>query len=143
MRGICSQSSNAGTRRIYHANLKDLWATSVSKVPALTDAQVRHLLAAQKADGLKAKRGRAILSTLFHHALLRAKFWTLTVRANRPACIPWACVVRGSTQLVLRLFGSSSDPTIHGLLFVRQRRLRRPARLGEYVSSLNDLLRGG
>lgn len=50
------------------------------KTPALSDAQVRHLLAAPKGDGVKAKRDRAILSTLFYHALRRAELCTLTVR---------------------------------------------------------------
>lgn len=50
------------------------------KTPALSDAQVRHLLAAPTGDGLKAKRDRAILSTLFYHALRRAELGALTVR---------------------------------------------------------------
>lgn len=50
------------------------------KTPALSDAQVRHLLAAPKGDGLKARRDRAILSTLFYHALRRAELCALTVR---------------------------------------------------------------
>lgn len=50
------------------------------KTPALSDAQVRHLLAAPKGDGLKAKRDRAILSVLFFHALRRAELCGLKVR---------------------------------------------------------------
>lgn len=50
------------------------------KTPALSDAQVRHLLAAPKGDSLKARRDRAILSTLFYHALRRAELCALRVR---------------------------------------------------------------
>ena len=50
------------------------------KTPALSDAQVRHLLAAPKGDGLKERRDRAILSVLFFHALRRAELCGLQVR---------------------------------------------------------------
>jgi len=50
------------------------------KTPAVSDAQVRALLAAPGGDGLKAKRDRAILSTLFYHAVRRAELCALTVR---------------------------------------------------------------
>lgn len=50
------------------------------RTPALSDAQVRHLLSAPKGDGLKAKRDRALLATLFYHALRRAELCALTVR---------------------------------------------------------------
>lgn len=49
------------------------------KTPALSDAQVRRLLAAPKCETLKAKRDRAILSVLFFHALRRAELCGLKV----------------------------------------------------------------
>ena len=45
--------------------------TAEGKTPAIGDHQARELLAAPAADTLKAKRDRAILSTLLFHALRR------------------------------------------------------------------------
>ncbi len=45
--------------------------TYEGKTPALSDAQVRHLLEAPKGQTLRAKRDRAIISILFYHALRR------------------------------------------------------------------------
>ena len=50
------------------------------KTPAISDAQVRALLIAPKGNSIKAKRDRAILSVLFHHALRRAELCTLKVK---------------------------------------------------------------
>jgi integrase/recombinase XerD len=50
------------------------------KTPAISDAQVRAMLNAPKGNSLKAKRDRAILSTLFYHAVRRAELCALTVR---------------------------------------------------------------
>jgi integrase/recombinase XerD len=50
------------------------------KTPALGDHQARALLAAPSGDGLQAKRDRAMLSTLLHHALRREELTTLKVR---------------------------------------------------------------
>jgi integrase/recombinase XerD len=50
------------------------------KTPALSEAQVHALLNAPKANGLKAKRDRAILSTLFYHTVRRAELCALTLR---------------------------------------------------------------
>ena len=50
------------------------------KTPAISDAQVRALLAAPKGNGIKAKRDRAILSALFYHALRRQELCTLKVK---------------------------------------------------------------
>ena len=53
------------------------------KTPALSDAQVRRLLAAPTGDGLKARRDRAILAVLFFHALRRAELCAIRVRDIR------------------------------------------------------------
>ncbi len=50
------------------------------KTPALSDAQVRQLLAAPSGDGLKARRDRAILAVLFFHALRRAELCAIKVK---------------------------------------------------------------
>ena len=50
------------------------------KTPAISDAQVRAMLNAPKGNSVKAKRDRAILSTLFYHAVRRAELCALTVR---------------------------------------------------------------
>ena len=50
------------------------------KTPAISDAQVRALLAAPQGNGTKAKRDRAILSALFYHALRRAELCQLKVK---------------------------------------------------------------
>jgi integrase/recombinase XerD len=50
------------------------------KTAALSDAQVRQLLAAPKGDGLKARRDRAILAILFFHALRRAELCAIRVK---------------------------------------------------------------
>jgi integrase/recombinase XerD len=52
----------------------------LGKTPALSDAQVRQLLAAPKGDGLKARRDRAILAVLFFHALRRAELCAIKVK---------------------------------------------------------------
>lgn len=49
------------------------------KTPAIGDHQARELLAAPAADKLKAKRDRAILSTLLYHALRREELCKLKV----------------------------------------------------------------
>jgi len=49
------------------------------KTPAIGDHQARELLAAPDADTLKAKRDRAILSTLLYHALRREELCKLKV----------------------------------------------------------------
>jgi len=53
------------------------------KTPAIGDHQARKLLTAPDADTLKAKRDRAILSTLLFHALRREELCKLTVRDAR------------------------------------------------------------
>ena len=53
------------------------------KTPALGDHQARELLAAPANDALKAKRDRAILSTLLYHALRREELCKLRVRHFR------------------------------------------------------------
>ncbi len=53
------------------------------KTPALGDHQARDLLVAPAADTLKAKRDRAILSTLLFHALRRAELCKLRVKDAR------------------------------------------------------------
>ena len=50
------------------------------KTPAISDAQVRAMLNAPKGNSVKAKRDRAILSTLFYHAVRRAELCALAVR---------------------------------------------------------------
>jgi integrase/recombinase XerD len=50
------------------------------KTPALSDAQVRELLAAPAGDSLKARRDRAILSLLFFHALRRGELCAMRVK---------------------------------------------------------------
>jgi integrase/recombinase XerD len=59
--------------------------TAEGKTPALGDHQARKLLVAPAADTLKAKRDRAILSTLLFHALRRAELCKLKVRDFRHA----------------------------------------------------------
>ena len=53
----------------WHAPKSD---STQGKTPALSDAQVRKLLAGPQGDGRKARRDRAILAVLFFHALRRA-----------------------------------------------------------------------
>src|SRR3954467_4079991 len=55
------------------------------KTPAIGDHQARELLGAPAADTLKAKRDRAILSTLLFHALRRDELCKLKVRDFRHA----------------------------------------------------------
>jgi site-specific recombinase XerD len=50
------------------------------KTPALGDHEVRKLLAAPQSDSIKAKRDRAILSTLLYHGLRREELCSLRVR---------------------------------------------------------------
>jgi site-specific recombinase XerD len=50
------------------------------KTPAISDAQVRRLLAAPEGPTLKAVRDRAILSILFYHALRREELCRLQVK---------------------------------------------------------------
>ncbi len=50
------------------------------KTPAVSDAQVRRLLAAPEGPSLKAVRDRAILSILFYHALRREELCRLSVK---------------------------------------------------------------
>ena len=59
--------------------------TAEGKTPAIGDHQARELLAAPAADTLKAKRDRAILSTLLFHALRRDELCKLKVRDFRHA----------------------------------------------------------
>ena len=54
--------------------------TSEGKTPAIGDHQARELLGIPDADTLKAKRDRAILSTLLYHALRREELCKLKVR---------------------------------------------------------------
>ena len=54
--------------------------TYEGKTPAISDAQVRHLLEAPKGQTLKAKRDRAIISILFYHALRRDELCKLMVK---------------------------------------------------------------
>ncbi len=54
--------------------------TYEGKTPAISDAQVRALLAAPQGQTLKAKRDRAILSILFYHALRRDELCKLMVK---------------------------------------------------------------
>lgn len=54
--------------------------TYEGKTPAISDAQVRALLAAPEGPSLKAKRDRAILSILFYHALRRDELCKLMVK---------------------------------------------------------------
>jgi site-specific recombinase XerD len=55
------------------------------KTPALGDHQARELLAAPEAETVKARRDRAILSTLLYHALRREELCKLRVRDFRHA----------------------------------------------------------
>ena len=57
--------------------------SSEGKTPAIGDHQARSLLAAPDTDSIKAKRDRAILSTLLFHALRRDELCRLTVRDAR------------------------------------------------------------
>jgi site-specific recombinase XerD len=50
------------------------------KTPALGDHEVRKLLAAPQGDSIKAKRDRAILSTLLYHGVRREELCSLRVR---------------------------------------------------------------
>ena len=50
------------------------------KTPALGDHEARKLLAAPQGDGIKAKRDRALLSTLLYHGLRREELCSLRVR---------------------------------------------------------------
>ena len=59
--------------------------TAEGKTPAIGDHQARELLAAPADDTLKAKRDRAILSTLLFHALRRDELCKLKVRDFRHA----------------------------------------------------------
>jgi integrase/recombinase XerD len=54
--------------------------TSEGKTPAIADHQARDLLIAPKKDTPKAKRDRAILSTLLYHALRREELCKLKVK---------------------------------------------------------------
>lgn len=50
------------------------------KTPAISDAQVRRLLASPEGSSLKATRDRAILSVLFYHALRREELCRLSIK---------------------------------------------------------------
>jgi site-specific recombinase XerD len=50
------------------------------KTPALGDHEVRKLLSAPQGDSLKARRDRAILSTLLYHGIRREELCTLRVK---------------------------------------------------------------
>jgi site-specific recombinase XerD len=54
--------------------------SSEGKTPAISDAQVRRLLAAPEGQSLKAVRDRAILSILFYHALRRDELCRLRIK---------------------------------------------------------------
>ena len=57
--------------------------TTEGKTPALGDHQARLLLDAPVGDGLKAKRGRAMLATLLYHGLRRDELPKLRVKEYR------------------------------------------------------------
>jgi site-specific recombinase XerD len=54
--------------------------TYEGKTPALGDHEVRKLMAAPEGDSIKAKRDRAVLSTLLYHGLRREELCSLRVR---------------------------------------------------------------
>jgi integrase/recombinase XerD len=54
--------------------------TTEGKTPAISDGQVRRLLAAPEGPSVKATRDRAILSMLFYHALRRAELCRLSIK---------------------------------------------------------------
>lgn len=75
---LCDQNA------ITHNPVKGVKRPSVEsyegKTPALGDHEVRKLLAAPEGDSIKAKRDRAILSTLLYHGLRREELCSLRVR---------------------------------------------------------------